>query len=174
MVNFLIVSQRLRPVVELVDVALDHRAAHASEATTSAYALPRHAVWRGPAGDRVGVEGDERRGVVAAGAVDDELAGVGAQALERRLDDRRRDVLAAGVLNRSFLRSVMRRKPRSSTLADVAGVEPAVLASSTSAVASGVVVVAAHDAGALDAGSRRRSAMLTSVPGSGQPTVPSW
>ena len=51
------------------------------------------------------------------------------------------------VLNSSFLRSVMRRYPSSSSVADVAGLEPAVFGEDL-ARRVGLVVVAAHDVGA--------------------------
>ena len=75
------------------------------------------------------------------------------------------------VLIRSFLRSVIRRKPSGVELADVAGVEPAVGVERLGG-RLGEVVVAAHDAAAAQQDLAVLGAILTSVPGSGGPTVP--
>ena len=114
--------------------------------TISWYERALHAVLRRPALDRVGVERDERGDEVAVGAVDDELAGVGAQALERRLDDRRRDVLAAARLEQVLLAVGDPQEAPVVDLADVPGVQPA-LGVERLGGRVGVVVVALHDSG---------------------------
>jgi hypothetical protein len=73
MVNFLIVSHRLRPGVELVDVALEHLA-HGRRLGDLGVGLALHPVGGGPAGDRVGVEGHQGGDEVAVVAVDEDLA----------------------------------------------------------------------------------------------------
>ena len=101
----------------------------------------------GPLLDRLGVEGDQGGDEVVVGAVDHELADVGAQALEGRLDQRRGDVLAAGGLEEVLLAVGDLEEAALVELADVTGVQPAVGVHGLGGLL-GLVVVALHDAGA--------------------------
>src|SRR6476661_285497 len=142
---------RLPPVeagVEPVDVAL-HERPRLRRGHHLGVGPALEADGRGPRGHGVRVERDEGRRVVVAGAVDEELADERAQPLEARLDLGRRDVLAAGGLEDVLLAVGDVEEAALVDAPDVAGVEPAVLGQHLGG-RLGVVVVAAHDAGALD------------------------
>ena len=105
---------------------------------------------------------------VALVAEHHELAGVGADRLELRLDRRRGDVLAAGGLEQLLDPAGDRRKPVGVDRALVAGAQPAVLGERLRGLL-GQVVVAVHDAGALDQ-DLVALAERTSLPGNTGPT----
>src|SRR5690606_8431501 len=73
-------------------------------------------------------EGDDGGDELATVTLDDQLAGVGADPLEHRLDDRRRDGFAVGGLEQVLLAVGDPQEAVVVELADVAGVEPLVLA----------------------------------------------
>ena len=115
----------------------------------------REALRPAPLGQRVGVQGDQGRCVVAAFGVHEHLAGQRTDRLELGLDRLRRDVLAAGGLDQVLLPVRDPQPPLVVECADVAGGEPAVGIQHLGRLV-GKVVVAAHHAGDRGSGSPRR------------------
>ena len=132
----LIVSQRLsRPLsssTQACDVAVDRRVRGERGVLGRAQAPAPGA----HCASALGIQRDQRGGVVAAVAVHQDLAGQRADRLEHDLDRLRRDVLAAGGLDQVLLPVGDRSRPAASS-SPTSPVANQPSASSTSAVAAG-------------------------------------
>ena len=103
------------------------------------------ALARGPGGREVGVEHEQRRVVAAAVADHARLADQRRGALERRLDVRRRHVLARGVDDQLLLAVDQRDVAVLVDRGDVAGVQPAVVVERLGRALGQVAVADHHD-----------------------------